>query len=258
MEPLRVSNIQRFSINDGDGIRTAVFLAGCPLRCAWCANPETWEEDPDPSAYPPGAAAVLGDWMSPPDILAAVRRDSVFHRFSFGGVTWSGGEPFAGSERFAALVRVFSEAGIHQAVETSAFFPWDSCQDTVRLLDFLFVDIKHMDDRAHRAYTGVGNLEILENIRRIGAAGKDVVVRMPLVKGVNDGRSNLERTASFVRENIPRPRMEILPYHDLGREKYELLGLSSRRRTFDPPGPGDLAQAEEIAGALGVEVVRYR
>lgn len=258
MERIRVTNIQRFSVNDGEGIRTTVFLAGCPLRCAWCANPETWEEDPDPAAYPPGAGAILGRWMTPREILAEVRRDTVFHRSSGGGVTWSGGEPFSHSGSFETLVRFFAEAGVHQAAETSAFFPWNAWEDTVRILDFLFADIKHMDDRTHRAFTGVGNGGILENIRRIGKLGKDAVVRVPLVKGVNDGKENLEETARFVLETLSPARIEILPYHDLGKEKYELLGLSPRRKGFEPVGPEDLARAEGIVRSLGVETVRYR
>lgn len=95
MEAIRVSHVQHFSVNDGEGIRTTVFLSGCPLRCSWCCNPETWDADPDTAAYTPAARKILGRFMSVDEILGEIRRYSIFHGSSGGGVTWSGESPFS-------------------------------------------------------------------------------------------------------------------------------------------------------------------
>jgi pyruvate formate lyase activating enzyme len=255
---VRVSRIQRYSVHDGDGIRTTVFLAGCPLRCSWCCNPETWDPDPHPASYPQGAPMLLGRLMSAEAILAEIRRDLIFFRSSGGGVTWSGGEPFFLPAALASLVDACADLGINQGAETSGFFPWSSCEGIVRKLDFLFIDIKHMDSDAHARLVGVGNEQILENIERIGLLGIDTVVRLPLVKGVNDGADNLARTAQFVRARIRPSRMEVLPYHDLGRDKYEQLGLASRHVTYGQVRREDIASAEHILAGEGVEIVHYR
>jgi pyruvate formate lyase activating enzyme len=258
MERLRVSNIQHFSVNDGDGIRATVFLSGCPLRCPWCANPETWDPAPGRGAYPEGAKRLLGRVMSVDEILDEIRRHAIFQRSSGGGVTWSGGEPFFFPSGLRALVFACAELGIHQAIETSGFFSWPSCEDILGELDFVFLDIKHMDDGEHRRLTGMGNETILANAERLGATGIETAVRIPLVKGVNDGEENLARTATFVRRAMPHARIEILPYHDLGRPKYETLGLAARHGTYEIPSLEDVERAEAIVGGEGVEVIRYR
>jgi len=258
MESIRVTEIQHFSVNDGEGIRSTVFLAGCPLRCAWCSNPETWEAEPDAKKFPPEGRRLLGRSMTVDEILEALRRQSIFHRSSSGGVTWSGGEPFSRPDRLRALVKACAAAGIDQAVESSAQFDWEACSDIVENLNFLFLDLKHIESDVHRRWTGLGNETILANLARIGAGAARTVVRIPLVAGVNDGEDNLRRSARFVLNAMRSPRMEVLPYHWLGKAKYEALGLGERFAEFSPIAGKDLARAEAILEGEGIEVVRYR
>jgi len=258
MDRLRVSNIQHFSVNDGEGIRTTVFLSGCPLRCPWCANPEAQDPAPARGAYPESARKLLGRLMSVDEILAEIGRYAIFLRGSGGGVTWSGGEPFYFPAGFRTLVRACARLGLHQAVETSGCFSWPSCADIVEELDFAFLDIKHMDSGIHRGLTGMGNEVILANAERMGAAGIETVVRIPLVKGVNDGEENLARTAAFARRAFPRPRIEILPCHNLAAGKYEALGMAAKHRAYTAPSPEEVERAEAIVAGEGVETVRYR
>jgi len=258
MDRLRVSNIQHFSVNDGEGIRTTVFLSGCPLRCPWCANPEAQDPAPARGAYPEGARKLLGRYMSIDEILAEIRRYAIFLRSSGGGVTWSGGEPFYFPSGLRTLVRACAGLGLHQAVETSGCFSWTSCADIIDGLDFAFIDIKHMDSEIHRELTGMGNEVILANAERLGAAGIETVVRIPLVKGVNDGEENLARTAAFARRELPRARIEILPCHDLAASKYAALGMAARHRTYETPSREEVERAEAIVAGEGVETVRYR
>lgn len=258
MERLRVSNIQRFSVHDGEGIRTTVFLSGCPLRCAWCCNPETWDPAPRKGSYPEGAAGLLGRVMSVDEILAELRRDGIFHRLSGGGVTWSGGEPFFFPSGLRALVEACSGLGLRQAAETSGCFGWPSCSDIVERLDFVFIDLKHMDAGIHERVTGMGNEAILANAERIGASAAEVVARIPLVKGINDDEDNLAKTARFVLRVMRRRKIEVLPYHDLAARKYELLGLGARRGRFEVPSEEEVARAEAVLAREGAEVIRWR
>ncbi len=140
-----VSQMQHFSVNDGEGIRSTVFLSGCPLRCRWCCNPETWTPTPKSGRLPGGKEETFGRFLTVDEVMKELARHTIFYRESGGGVTWSGGEPFFFPGNLRALVRACEDRGIPQAVETTCHFDWDECADIVGRLDFVFADIKHMD-----------------------------------------------------------------------------------------------------------------
>lgn len=238
-----VSHIQTFCLHDGDGIRTTVFLAGCPLRCRWCANPETWDT---------GRANV----MSVAEVTARCCRDRIFYRHSGGGVTISGGEPGMQPGFLHNLLGTLADEGLDTALETSGYFAWDRMADSIRRVDFLFIDLKHMDSRTHRQLTGRDNGLILENIRKTGALGKDLVIRIPLVPGVNDQEENLGATADFVVGHVPGRRIELLPYHDWARHKYVSLGLSWTE--YPSPSDSDLEHARTVLSDHGIKVVDFK
>lgn len=222
-----VSRIQDFSVNDGEGLRTMIFLSGCPLRCKWCANPEMWTR--------------TGEEMTVAAVVAKVMRGAPFFRASGGGVTFSGGEACSQPEFLAALIEAFDELGIDMALETCGFFAWEPLAAHLGRFSLVFIDIKHMDGQVHRRLTGQDNTEILDNIRRIGKLGLRTIIRIPLIPGVNDNRLNLERTAAFVRQAVPNGCIEILPYHNYGDHKYRNLGL--------PPPTFAIPTAEAIRAA---------
>lgn len=237
-----VTHIQDFSVHDGDGIRTTVFLAGCSLRCQWCANPETWDTQ--------------GTVMTVGEVLGRVLRSAVFFRESGGGVTFSGGEPGFQPDFLKALIDACDELGVDMALETSGYFRWEEISHHMGKLSLVFVDIKHMDDSVHQRLTGRGNREIQENIRRIGALGIRTVIRVPLIKGINDSDFNLRETAGFVRAAVPGGVIEILPYHDLATSKYIALGLNPPG--FQAPTDSDMAGARKIIEKEGVQTVEFR
>lgn len=237
-----VSQIQEFSIHDGDGIRTTVFLAGCPLRCQWCANPETWEKQ--------------GTVMTVAEVVSRVLRSAVFFRASGGGVTFSGGEPGFQPEFLCGLIDAFDELGMDMAIETSGCFPWEALAQHLKKLSLIFVDIKQMDDRTHKAVTGAGNEAIHENIRRIGGLGIRTVVRIPLIKGINASEENLRETARFVRAAVPNGMIEILPYHNFASAKYTALGLNAP--AFEVPTENEMANARAIIEKEGVRTTEFR
>ena len=234
-------NIQRWSLHDGPGIRTTIFFRGCPLRCRWCSNPESWSFDPAPED--PGVEAVL-------DTIA---RDAVFYRASGGGITFSGGEPFASPKILETLADAAQAAGIETAAETSGYFDFTAAAPALSMLDHLFVDLKHMDDRCHRELTGVSNKRILENILRINDAGPPFVIRIPLVKGMTDDLGYLKETARFCRGLDRLKGVELLPFHPLGEGKYSALGLPFDR-TMAPPDPGTIDRICSLFHDRGIAV----
>lgn len=240
-----IFNIQHFSINDGDGIRTTIFLQACPLRCLWCSNKESWTQD---NKYV--------KIMSVEEVAKEVARYQIFYRYSGGGITYSGGEPFFQEDFLRGLVENFYSKGVHQGVETSGYFNFERLEDVILKLDHIFLDIKHMDPGRHRELTGLSNDLILENISKIARLKKEVVVRIPLIKNINDSRSNIEKTAEFLARNFQRPRIEILPYHNYGKDKTLDLGLDFV--DFERPDLEDLNRVKSIISRVGVELVDYK
>lgn len=293
-----VLQIQSFSVNDGEGIRTAIFLPGCPLRCRWCANPETWTQNAKLAVYygkcvgcgkcraacplgifppeqkpaemgctacgecetacPAGALAVLCKRVTVEQVMNKVERESIFHRYSGGGVTFTGGEPTWQQDFLRALTNAFYAQGVSMWMETCGYFQWDNVADILAKMDHLLFDIKCMNDEIHREMTGVSNDLILENCKRAARAGIPITVRIPLIREVNLNRENLEDTARFATENLPDPRVELLPYHDLGKEKYLSLGMEQHLHTFTTPNQEEVLRAREILQGFGIRLAEYK
>lgn len=296
-----VSQIQGFCVNDGEGIRTNVFLSGCPLRCQWCANPETWTAEPkltvvkekctgcnrcveicpqkaalNPKledvfvtedcnycgicvdACPNGARSILGAVMSVQDLVDRVMKDSIYFRQSGGGVTFSGGEPTFQKSFLRSLVNKFYDLGIDMAIESCGYFNWEDTKDIFEKLDFIFMDMKIFDREKHIEYTGMDNELIHENIKNIGKLGKPVVIRVPLMEGVNADDENILKVAAFVKENVPVGKIEVLPYHNFGSYKYDALGKIECRTEFETPTAQRVKEIEDLIRLSGVEVADYK
>jgi pyruvate formate lyase activating enzyme len=233
--------IQRWSTEDGPGVRTTAFFQGCPLRCAWCCNPESWSA---PSQQP-------GQSLSADQILAEVERDRVFHRQSGGGVTFSGGEATSQPELLRHLTERLSASGVHLVLETCGHFSWDDNEAALRLMDLVYFDLKHMDNGEHERLTGTGNALIFENAVRLAAAGISMIVRLPLIPGYNDSDENLAGTARFVTERLGASvAIEIRPYHALGRHKHQAIG-----EPFVPPTVDAVLRARRQLEAAGARVL---
>jgi glycyl-radical enzyme activating protein len=292
-----VTDIQRFSVHDGPGIRTTVFLKGCDLRCAWCHNPETLRPSPEIRFLPErcigcgaclaacpngaqaieggrrvyrrdrcaacgrcartcyaGALACVGRAMDAGEVLAEVLEDAAFYRNSGGGLTLSGGEPLCQPAFALELLRLAKAAGIHTAIETNLAAPWDRVAELLPFLDLVMADLKLMDAARHREWTGASNDRILENARRLAGMGKPLVVRTPVIPGVNDAPEAIGAIAEFVRGLSPNVRYELLPYHPLGVGKYRSLGVECRFDGTAPPDAARLLALAAEAARRGVDV----
>lgn len=284
-----VFDIERFSTHDGPGIRTVVFLKGCPLRCQWCASPESQSPAPqmgflseicagcgrciDPcpqgdyfrtegkpaffacdacfqcvDACLANARVVYGTRMSVEEVVSKVKEDMLFYRKSHGGVTMTGGEVCLQADFAAAVLRECREAGIHTAIETCGFAKWEKVESVVRQVDYLMYDFKHMDSAVHKHYTGVGNEQILENAVRASEIVPEMVVRMPVIPGVNDSAENVTNMGAFIRQHMPRVnRVDLLPYHSIGESKGRHIG---KAYPFKPPYELDAQRLEMLKTIL--------
>lgn len=244
-----VLRIEKSSIHDGEGLRTVVFLKGCNLRCRWCATPESQnmeiEEGFDAARQ---SSITYGRRMSVDEVLAEVLKDEVFYFHSDGGLTVSGGEPLLQAAFVAELLRGCRRHGIGTALETCFAVPWTRIEPVLPHLDTLFVDVKHSDSAAHRQLTGLGNEEIIANIRAADALPLSfgIIVRVPLIPGLNDGEDNLRRTAELAASLTKIKGLQLLPYHRLGSGTYTKLGRDYELAGLQPPSAADVAQKYQL------------
>lgn len=224
----RVFDLQRFSIHDGPGIRTTVFLEGCPLRCGWCQNPEAFRKDEAPPV-PPEA------------LVREVLKDMDYYTVSGGGLTVSGGEPLLYLAPVQALLKEAKRHVLHTCVQTSGAVPQANFAAVLGLVDLFQFDLKHMDSKRHRSLTGVGNERIHENATFLLEHGATVQFRMPLVPGVNDDDENLDRVARFLVEHGVG-ELRLVPYHCLYLDKYVTLGLEPGLQRLTPPSANDMSR----------------
>ena len=236
-----ITEIERFSVHDGPGIRTTVFLKGCPLHCVWCHNPECISFEPEMLHYPEkcigcgkcdegcyaGARVLCGREMTVEDIMSEILADKPYYGEQ-GGVTISGGEPLAHREFTMALIEACHREGIHVGVESS-LYRFD--EEILSSLDLIMADLKIFDDDKHKKYVGIGNEDIKQNLRRADTLGIPMIIRTPIVPGINDTVENISATAEFLRTLKNVTAYELLPYHPLGISKATALGIEMQEFT---------------------------
>lgn len=231
-----VLDVEHSATKDGPGIRTVVFLKGCPLRCIWCHNPESWsfriETADDPVR---GGKIVYGKERTVADVTEEVLRDKPFYAASGGGLTLSGGEPLAQAKFAAALLRAAKEAGVHTAVETCGHLPRTVLEEVRPNVDLWLYDIKGMDGELHRKHTQVDNALILGNLRWLDGQGAKIVLRCPMIPGLNDGEANLRALGALADSLKGVSQVDVEPYSPFGTEKGRQLGQKVYEAPLPPP-----------------------
>lgn len=262
-----ITNIQKYSIQDGPGIRTTVFFKGCPLSCAWCHNPEAQSFAPEEVWYEERCvgcghcregclhnARERLDRTEPVDrLVKLLLRDQAFYEESGGGVTLSGGEVLAQNRAYVkALVKKLYDRGISVMIDTCGAVPYESMEQLIGRVAGWLYDIKWMDSEKHRSYTGQGNEQILENLCRLSRAKETILLRLPLVAGLNDAEADMEAVIAFLQENriVPK-RIHLLPYHDIGKDKYRRLQRSYKGEDFTAPGQEHLRKLQDLFEKAG-------
>jgi len=265
----KIFHIQKFSINDGPGIRTTVFMKGCPLNCLWCHNPESREMQPElfydaqrcircgacaavcenkchhldghehvfdragcvgcgkcAESCVAGALEKVGLSITVEDTIREVMKDAIFYQTSGGGLTLSGGEPMAQFSFTRQLLTAAKAKGLHTCLETCGFAPWEHFDGIRSLVDIFLFDYKLTDPALHKRYTGVTNEKILENLWKLDAAGAAVILRCPIIPGINDTPDHLAGIAETANRLQNILEINIEPYHPLGSSKLQKLGRS--------------------------------
>ena len=243
MPDLNVANIQHFSVGDGPGIRSTVFLKGCNLHCPWCHNPETISPVPQLLVYKAaGKKIAYGENMAVNMVLENVLQDIDFYKASGGGVTVSGGEPLLQAEAVAELCNKLQQRGIHTLLDTAGNVPQKNLEMVLPYTDCFFFDWKTPDPQVCAQVIGGDFDRIFENLRLLLASDKEVHVRMPLIPSVNDRPEDLQKSADKLRK-IGAIQVDILPFHRLGSGKYEAMGLPYAYADVLPPSDEQVEKA---------------
>jgi len=287
-----IFDVQRFSVHDGPGIRTNVFLKGCPLRCPWCANPEGQRLSPEialsaqncmncnqfaepctaawgiegqyqiaqekysqrPPVCPTQAIRWLGARHTAGDVIDEVLRDMPFYADG-GGMTLTGGEPTFQPRIAEALLRLAKDNGISTAVETTGHTRWKNFERLLPYIDHILFDVKHLDADIHRAATGVDNVLILSNLQNLAALKAPVSARVPLIPGFNATEESLSAIAAFIMQLDGLAKtLCLLPYHTLGKAKYQSLGRAYPWNGHERLSDGDVTRLAEVVKSYGLMV----
>ena len=293
-----IFDIKRYAIHDGPGIRTTVFLKGCPLNCLWCHNPEGkvreqefmwWKERcigcrdcqsvctegaisfSDDSllldkrkcdqcgacvdACHSQALKMVGKKMTVTQVMKEIEKDIVFYDESAGGATFSGGEPLMQPDFLHRLLKACKELGIHTAVDTCGYANSDDLLEISKHVDLFLYDLKVINDEKHMEFTGVSNKLILENLKKLSHNGQKIIVRFPLIPGVNDDEEDILELGAFVSSLGNVRELSILPYHKAGVEKVKRLKKPKDSLfTSHPPSAETLSEIEEDLRNFGLKI----
>lgn len=292
-----VANIQRFSIHDGPGIRTTVFLKGCSLSCFWCHNPETISPLQQIQFFkskcigcgvcstvcpvggftersgireigrelcihcgkcvencPSEALITVGKCMSVEEVMSVLVKDREFFEHSKGGVTFSGGEPMLQNGFLASLLIECKKSGLHTAVETAGNVKWECFTAVLPYTDLFLYDLKLLNEAKHIKYIGKSNRLILENLRNLSDGDAKVIIRIPIIPGINDLPEDLNGLAEFILNLKKIEAVELIPFHSMAKSKYESLGKPFDVGDIKTPGEEWMENIASLFKQKGLQV----
>lgn len=250
----RIFNIQKYSLHDGPGVRTIVFLKGCRLRCRWCCNPESQNFEIQ-NMIVGGKEKTVGEDISAGEVMDKIIKDMPYYRRSGGGITLSGGECLCQIDFAEALLSLAKEKGISTAVESTAFAPFEDIEKLLPFIDCFLMDIKHTDAGKHKEFTGQSNELIMENAKRIAAAkGRNLIIRVPVIPTFNDTEEEIREIAKFTASLGGVEEMHLLPYHRMGKDKYDGLGRNYGMGELYPPTKSKMENLKRTASEFGLRV----
>jgi pyruvate formate lyase activating enzyme len=259
-----VFDIIKYAIHDGPGIRTTVFLKGCPLACWWCQNPESKHPQSEKvfdtslrkysNLFYDKDKNIIGRRVTAKQVMTEVEKDSVFYKYSGGGVTFSGGEPLMQPDFLLALLKVSKRLKIHTALDTSGYAPWLVFKQVLDYLDLFLYDLKLMDSDEHREYTGEDNTVILENIEKLAYNKANIIVRIPVITGITDRHKNIRAIGEFLRTIRGIELVDLLPYNYLCKDKYKRMKRDYSLKHIDPPTERRLSELKGTLETYGLSV----
>lgn len=242
MPTVTIFDIKRFAVHDGPGIRTTVFMKGCPLDCWWCHNPESRDREPEEVKYKRKlgdreveTTKVYGKVMAIQQVMREVLKDKIFYEESGGGVTFSGGEPLYQPEALIELLKACSHQGLHTTIDTCGYAQWNVFEKILPFADLFLFDLKLLNPEKHRNFTGVKNDLILSNLKKLLINGVVVELRIPFIPDVNNDQDEIDEMLKFLKA-LPRKahKIHLLPYHETAGNKYKKLKMENRMKALDP------------------------
>ena len=295
-----VINIQKYSLHDGDGIRTTIFFKGCLLNCWWCHNPESQRYTPEllfnyerckgckecEKICPEHvikvkenvakterencilcetcldycvneAREIVGKQYPIEELLKEIDKDKMFYEESGGGVTLSGGEIMTQDIGYLIeLLKKIKKRGYHVTIDTCGYAPQKNYEALIDYVDTFLYDIKTMDNEVHKKYMGKGNELILSNLKYLSECGKNIYIRIPLIGGVNSSEESIEAIVKFLKDSVQVKKINLLPYHKVGTNKYEKLDLSYLGEDFVTPSQEELEKYLDIFRKNGFSDVK--
>lgn len=247
----RIFDIQKFSVHDGPGIRTIIFLKGCALRCKWCCNPESQKFEIQ-TMMQAGKKKTIGRDITVGEVLKEVQKDMPYYRRSGGGMTLSGGEMLCQSDFAYALLRGAKEMAINTAVETTGFASWEKIERMLPYIDTVLMDIKHTDSQKHKAFTTQSNELILENAVKIAEKARKLIIRVPVIPTFNDTEEEIAGIAEFASKLKGVNEINLLPYHRFGKDKYDGLGREYLMGDIPTPTDEHMQKLKAVAERYGL------
>ena len=296
-----IFNIQPYSINDGPGVRSTIFIKGCPLRCKWCHNPESNLMRPQLMFYSTkcigcgrctdlcpqqaahivdgkaktdrylctdcgkctdiclmGAREIAGKMKTAEAVFHEIGKDKQYYQSSGGGITISGGEPLTKPDFCIELIEMCVKEGIHTAIETCGYASIDSVKQVFTKLDLVFMDLKALNSELHKALTGCSNELILKNMQyAYHDMKKNMVIRIPIVPGLNDGKENIQESSLFIRDKLSeKVHVQLLPYHAMGNSKLENLENNNEQPYITVPSDAYMEMIKNEMEEYGLKNVQ--
>ena len=264
-----VFSIKKFALHDGPGIRTTIFLKGCPLMCQWCHNPESISDQVEfiyrenkciscnacdgftiSENCPTEALETVGQFYTPEKLFIEIKKDKIFYDNSGGGVTFSGGEPLNQSKFLLEMLKLCKNNNITTVVDTSGFQKFENIEPLLEYIDLFLYDIKIMDSSKHKKYTNVENKLIISNIKKISKTNK-IVIRVPLMENINDDIDNIKKICELAVECSIK-EINFLPYHSYSENKYDNLKSKLEFRQFKTPSEKTLLNILDICKTFGL------
>ncbi len=289
-----IFDIMKYSIQDGPGIRTTVFFKGCPLKCWWCHNPESQHLKQELMFRPEKcigcgdclkvcpnnavtknygvnkencivcgkctevcyaeARELIGKKYSVEEVIKEIEKDRIFYQESNGGVTISGGEPLAQPKFLESLLKACKENGFHTALDTTGYGEQEVLLKISKYVDLFLYDLKIMDDKNHKYYTGVSNKIILDNLKALAANNNKIIIRVPIIPGINDDYENISKIGEYVAALKSVKDLNLIPYHQTGVKKYLRLNREYKLLNCTPPQEAKMIEIKNLLEEYGLEV----
>ena len=256
-----IFDIKKFAIHDGPGIRTTVFLKGCPLKCWWCHNPESQSFEIEKikvnSTTEKDSEAIqkeIGKKISVIEVMDEILKDRIFYDESGGGITFSGGEPLSQSKFLLSLLLKCKEEEIHTVLDTSGFIKPDILFEIAKHVNLFLYDLKFIDDSKHVKYIGVSNNIILGNLKMLVELKKNIIIRIPIIPTINDTDEEILNFLDYLSKLNYIEKIDLLPFHKIGKDKYDQLNMTYKMEDIQEPSKSHMEELKVKFESFGFDV----